>query len=240
MPTASSLGGVVKDPIPVVRVLIVDDQTLLRGSLGLLVQSTAGLELVGEAEDGAVGVELTRRLLPDVVLMDMRLPGMDGVEATRRITADPECGGVRVLALTMFDLDAYVFAALRAGASGFLLKDTRPADLVEAIRVVSLGESMLAPSVSRRLIEAFAGRPADVPSLVRAGVTDREREVLALVAGGLSNAEIAERLRLSLPTVKTHVSRLLTKLHARDRAQLVIAAYESGLVGAGQSASPGG
>ncbi|WP_026415137.1 response regulator [Actinomadura oligospora] len=210
-----------------VRVLIAEDQALLRGSFRLLVDSAPGLEVVGEAGDGERAVEMARRLRPDVVLMDVRMPVLDGVEATRRICGDPETGGARVLVLTMFDLDAYVFAALRAGASGFLLKDTRPADLLEGIRVVASGDSMLAPSVARRLVEAFSRRS----EVAIDGITDRERDVLRLIAEGLSNTEIAERLRLSLPTVKTHVGRLLSKLHARDRAQLVIVAYESGLAG---------
>ncbi len=200
---------------------------MLRGSFRLLVDSAPGLEVVGEAGDGERAVEMARRLRPDVVLMDVRMPVLDGVEATRRICGDPETGGARVLVLTMFDLDAYVFAALRAGASGFLLKDTRPADLLEGIRVVASGDSMLAPSVARRLVEAFSRRS----EVAIDGITDRERDVLRLIAEGLSNTEIAERLRLSLPTVKTHVGRLLSKLHARDRAQLVIVAYESGLAG---------
>ncbi|MCP2337068.1 response regulator [Actinomadura rupiterrae] len=218
------MGGVLSESV---RVLIAEDQALLRGSFRLLVDSAPGLEVVGEAGDGERAVELARRLRPDVVLMDVRMPVLDGVEATRRICGDPEAGGARVLVLTMFDLDAYVFAALRAGASGFLLKDTRPADLLEGIRVVASGESMLAPSVARRLVEAFARRS----EVAIDGITDRERDVLKLVAEGLSNTEIAERLRLGLPTVKTHVGRLLSKLHARDRAQLVIIAYESGLAG---------
>lgn len=200
---------------------------MLRGSFRLLVESAPDLAVVGEAGDGERAVELARRLRPDVVLMDVRMPVLDGVEATRRICGDPETDGARVLVLTMFDLDAYVFAALRAGASGFLLKDTRPADLLEGIRVVASGESMLAPSVARRLVEAFARRA----EVAIDGITDRERDVLKLIAEGLSNTEIADRLRLSLPTVKTHVGRLLSKLHARDRAQLVIVAYESGLAG---------
>ncbi|GAA3474866.1 response regulator transcription factor [Nonomuraea roseola] len=204
-----------------IRVLIADDQVLLRGSFRVLVDSEPDLSVVGEAGTGARAVELARATRPDVVLMDVRMPEMDGIEATRRI------GGVaRVLIVTMFDLDAYVYSALRAGASGFLLKDTPPADLLAAIRLVARGEALLAPTVTRRLIEEFA-RPA-VRGLE--GITDREREVLTLIARGLSNTEITERLHLSMATVKTHIGRLLTKLEARDRAQLVIAAYESGLV----------
>ncbi|MEU4329642.1 response regulator transcription factor [Nonomuraea dietziae] len=204
-----------------IRVLIADDQVLLRGSFRVLVDSEPDLSVVGEAGTGARAVELALATRPDVVLMDVRMPEMDGIEATRRI------GDVaRVLIVTMFDLDAYVYSALRAGASGFLLKDTPPADLLAAIRLVARGEALLAPTVTRRLIEEFA-RPA-VRGLE--GITDREREVLTLIARGLSNTEITERLHLSMATVKTHIGRLLTKLDARDRAQLVIAAYESGLV----------
>jgi len=208
-----------------IRVLIADDQALLRGSFRVLVNSEPDLRVVGEAVTGAEAVAVAIEQQPDVVLMDVRMPEMDGIEATRRI------GDLsRVLIVTMFDLDAYVYDALRAGASGFLLKDTPPADLLAAIRVVAAGEALLAPAVTRRLIEEFARTP--VSSRVRglAGVTGREREVLTLIASGLSNAEIAEHLRLSLATVKTHIGHLLAKLDARDRAQLVIAAYESGLV----------
>ncbi|OLF19438.1 response regulator [Actinophytocola xanthii] len=212
------------------RVLVADDQALVRGSFRLLVETAPGLEAVGEAANGAEAVELARATRPDVVLMDVRMPELDGIEATRLICADPATADVRVLILTTFDLDTYVYAALRAGASGFLLKDTPPADLLSAIGVVAAGEALLAPSVTKRLIAQFSRlEPVAVPSL--AGVTDREREVLVLIARGLSNTEIAERLYLGLATVKTHVGRLLSKLHARDRAQLVIAAYESGLVG---------
>ncbi|MEU4544314.1 response regulator transcription factor [Nonomuraea dietziae] len=204
-----------------IRVLIADDQVLLRDSFRVLVDSEPDLSVVGEAGTGARAVELALATRPDVVLMDVRMPEMDGIEATRRI------GDVaRVLIVTMFDLDAYVYSALRAGASGFLLKDTPPADLLAAIRLVARGEALLAPTVTRRLIEEFA-RPA-VRGLE--GITDREREVLMLIARGLSNTEITEHLHLSMATVKTHIGRLLTKLDARDRAQLVIAAYESGLV----------
>lgn len=214
----------------VVRVLIADDQALLRGSFRLLVNSTPGMEAIGEASDGAMAVELARRLKPDVVLMDLRMPVMDGIAATRQICSDEAMAGVRVLALTMFDMDEYVYPALQAGASGFMLKDASPSDLVAGIRVIATGEGVLAPTVTRRLIGNFsrrseATRPA--PRLV--GLTKREHEVLVLIANGLSNAEISEQLVISLPTVKTHVSSLLAKLHARDRAQLVIIAYESGL-----------
>jgi DNA-binding NarL/FixJ family response regulator len=212
------------------RVLVADDQALVRGGFRLLVETAPGLEAVGEAANGAEAVELARATRPDVVLMDVRMPDLDGIEATRVICADPATADVRVLILTTFDLDTYVYAALRAGASGFLLKDTPPAELLRAIGVVAAGEALLAPSVTKRLIAQFSRlEPVTVPNLE--GVTDREREVLVLIARGLSNTEIAERLYLGLATVKTHVGRLLSKLHARDRAQLVIAAYESGLVG---------
>ncbi|MGW4468581.1 response regulator [Nonomuraea sp. NPDC004354] len=204
-----------------IRVLVADDQALLRGSFRVLVENEPGMSVAGEAGTGAQAVELAMATRPDVVLMDVRMPQMDGIEATRRIG-----DAARVLIVTMFDLDAYVYAALRAGASGFLLKDIPPADLLAAIRVVAAGEALLAPTVTRRLIEEFA-RPA-VRGLE--GITDREREVLTLIARGLSNTEITEHLHLSMATVKTHIGRLLTKLAARDRAQLVIAAYESGLV----------
>jgi DNA-binding NarL/FixJ family response regulator len=218
----------------VIRVLIADDQALLRGSFRVLVDLAPDLTTVAEAGTGAEAVALTRTHQPDVVLMDVRMPEMDGIEATRRICGDPATASTRVLILTTFDLDEYVYAALRAGASGFLLKDTPPADLLTAVRVVASGEGLLAPSVTRRLIAEFARRPEPARPLPRRldGVTDREREVLTLVAHGLSNVEIAERLTLSLATVKTHVSRLLSKLHARDRAQLVIVAYKTGLVAA--------
>ncbi|MFJ8109925.1 response regulator [Streptomyces sp. NPDC096132] len=213
-----------------VRVLIADDQALLRGSFRVLVDSTPGMEAVGEASDGAAAVELARRLKPDVVLMDLRMPVMDGIAATRAICSDETLTGVRVLALTMFDMDEYVYPALQAGASGFMLKDASPSDLVAGIRVIATGEGVLAPSVTRRLIANFSTTPEPLrpaPKLV--GLTKREQEVLILIANGLSNAEIATHLVISLPTVKTHVSSLLSKLHARDRAQLVIIAYESGL-----------
>ncbi|MFD9410694.1 response regulator [Streptomyces sp. NPDC059989] len=221
------------------RVLVVDDQVLLRGSFRILVENEPGLTAVGEAGDGAEAVELARLHRPDVVLMDVRMPVMDGIEATRQICGSPETAGVRVLILTTFDLDEYVYAALRAGAAGFLLKDAPPAEVLAAIRVVAAGDSLLAPSVTRRLIEDFTRRPDPGSGRGPApltGVTEREREVLELIARGLSNDEITVRLHLSMGTVKTHIGRLLTKLAARDRAQLVIAAYESGVV----SASDGG
>src|SRR5438067_1711566 len=212
-----------------IRVGIADDQALLRGSFRVLVDSSAALTVVGEAADGVEAVATARRERPDVMLMDVRMPGMDGIEATRRICAEfPE---IRVLILTTFDLDEYVYAALRAGASGFLLKDTRPADLLAAVEIVAAGDALLAPSVTRRLVSEFARLPDGAsPVAGLDGITAREREVLGLIARGLSNDEIAGRLHLGLATVKTHIGRLLHKLAARDRAQLVIAAYESGLV----------
>ncbi|HEX6360161.1 response regulator transcription factor [Actinophytocola sp.] len=213
-----------------IRVLVADDQALVRGSFRVLVETAPGLTAVGEAANGAEAVELAGRERPDVVLMDIRMPKVDGIEATRRICGDPATAGVRVLILTTFDLDEYVYAALRAGASGFLLKDTPPADLLSAIEVVAAGEALLAPTVTRRLIAEFASRPDPRQPVPLDGITDREREVLLLIARGRSNTEIAERLHLGMATVKTHIGRLLSKLAARDRAQLVIAAYESGLV----------
>jgi DNA-binding NarL/FixJ family response regulator len=219
-----------------IGVVIADDQALLRGGFRLIVDSDPAMAVVGEANGGEEAVALAREAHPDVVLMDVRMPGMDGIEATRRITGDPGSAGVRVLILTTFDLDEYVYGALRAGASGFVLKDTSPEDLLSAIRVVAAGEALLAPSITRRLIAAFARRPdppSPLPSPSLDGLTDREREVLAQVARGRTNAEIAETLHMSPATVKTHLNRLFSKLGARDRAQLVVIAYESGL------ASPG-
>jgi DNA-binding NarL/FixJ family response regulator len=219
------------------RVVVADDQTLVRAGFRLLVDSAPDLQVVGEAADGAEAVELVRRQRPDVVLMDIRMPVTDGLEATRQISSLDEAAGVRVLILTTFDLDEYVYEALRAGASGFVLKDIPPADLLAAIRVVAAGDALLAPSVTRRLIAEFARRPGLAPVAPAAldVLTEREREVLALVARGLSNGEIAEHLVVSPATAKTHVSRLLTKLGARDRAQLVALAYEAGLVIPGAS-----
>jgi DNA-binding NarL/FixJ family response regulator len=219
----------------VIRVLIADDQALLRGSFRVLVDLTADCATVAEAGTGAEAVALTARHRPDIVLMDVRMPEMDGIEATRQICTDPATAATRVIILTTFDLDEYVYGALRAGASGFLLKDTRPADLLTGIRLVAAGEGLLAPSVTRRLIAEFARRPEPTRPLPRRldAITEREREVLTLIARGLSNAEIAGHLSLSLATVKTHVGRLLAKLAVRDRAQLVIVAYETGLVKAG-------
>ncbi|MFF3331633.1 response regulator [Streptomyces sp. NPDC002888] len=205
---------------------------MVRGSFRVLVDHTPGMTAVGEAANGAEAVEPARRERPDVVLMDVRMPDLDGIEATRQICSDPALSGVRVLILTTFE-DEYVYAALRAGAAGFLLKDTPPSEVLTAVGVVAAGEALLAPSVTRRLIAEFARRPepAHPPSRSLDGVTDRELEVLGLIARGLSNTEIAEHLHLSLAMVKTHIGRLLTKLRARDRAQLVIVAYETGLVG---------
>jgi DNA-binding NarL/FixJ family response regulator len=215
-----------------VRVLIADDQALLRASFRLLLETTPGLIPVGEAGTGAEAVELARREQPDVILMDIRMPGMDGIEATRRICGSAETPSTRVLILTTFDYDEYVFAALRAGASGFLLKDVVPADLIAGIGVVAAGDALLAPGITRRLVAHFTTLPESGarPAVALANVTEREMEVLTLVASGLSNTEIAAHLLVSLPTVKTHIGRLLAKLNARDRAQLVIVAYETGLV----------
>jgi DNA-binding NarL/FixJ family response regulator len=213
-----------------IRVLIADDQALLRGSLRVLIEAEPDLIVVGEADTGADAVDLVLAERPDVVLMDIRMPGMDGIEATRKITAQQHAP--RILVLTTFDLDEYVYSALRAGANGFLLKDTPPAQLVDAIRVVASGEALLAPTVTRRLIVEFVRRPepGQRPARTLARITDREREVLTLIARGLSNSEIEHYLHLSRGTVKTHIGRLLTKLDARDRAQLVIVGYETGLV----------
>jgi DNA-binding NarL/FixJ family response regulator len=218
-----------------IRVLLADDQALIRAGFRVLIDAADDLEVVGEATDGRQAVEAARRERADVVLMDIRMPGMDGLEATRRISADDDLAGVKVIILTTFESDEYVYQALRAGASGFLVKDTEPAELIQAVRVVARGEALLSPSVTRRLITDIARRPERPPANTAAlsGLTDREREVLALVAEGLSNDEIAARLFLSPLTAKTHVSRILTKLNARDRAQLVVIAYESGLVAPG-------
>lgn len=216
-----------------IRVLVADDQALVRAGLTVLVNSDPDLEVVGEAADGRQAHTLARSLRPDVVLMDIRMPGTDGLEATRLVCSEPGLEATRVVILTTFEEDAYVFEAIRAGASGFLLKDTEPADLLNAVRVVARGDALLAPSVTRRLIEAVAlpgpqpGAPG--PESLRL-LTDREREVMTLVAAGRNNDEIAGDLYMSPLTAKTHVSRILTKLGARDRAQLVIIAYETGLV----------
>ena len=214
-----------------IRVVLADDQALVRAGFRALLDAEEGIDVVGEAADGAEAVALARRLVPELVLMDIRMPGMDGLEATRRISQDPALSAVKVVVLTTFQLDEYVFEALRSGASGFLVKDIEPADLVRGVRAVAGGDALLAPSVTRRLIEEFAARskqPRPAPELSL--LTEREREVVALAAEGLSNAEIADRLVVSAATVKTHVSRAMMKLHARDRAQLVVIAFESGLV----------
>jgi DNA-binding NarL/FixJ family response regulator len=214
-----------------IRVLVADDEALLRSAFSMLIGAQDDLEVVGEAADGEQAVELAASLEPDVVVMDVRMPGVDGIEATRRITRDRDAGP-RVLILTTFDLDEYVFEALRAGASGFALKSRRPEELLSGIRTVAAGEALLAPSVTRRLIEHFTDRTQPTARIPwgLAELTEREREVLVLVARGLSNAELAETLHVTLPTAKTHVSRVLTKLGARDRTQLVILAYESGVL----------
>jgi DNA-binding NarL/FixJ family response regulator len=216
-----------------IGVVIADDLALVRGGFRVLVDTADGMEVLGEASDGTEAVALARKHHPDVVLMDVRMPVQDGIEATRQIKQDNRTAEVKVLILTTFDLDEYVYSALRAGASGFLLKDTTPEKLLDAIRVVASDEALLAPTVTRRLIKAFAarlGEPSFVASAALDTLTDREREVLCEVARGLSNTEIAERLHVSPATAKTHVSRLLMKLTARDRAQLVVIAYETGLV----------
>jgi DNA-binding NarL/FixJ family response regulator len=224
------------DP-PKVRVVIVDDQTLVRAGFRMIVEARPDLEVVGEAADGEAAVAVTLEQRPDVVLMDVRMPGVDGLEATRRLMAQPDELRPRVLILTTFDLDEYVYEALRAGAAGFLLKDTPPAQLVEAIRVVASGDALLAPSVTRRLIERFVGMPAPQGRAAAPAdatpirdLTARETEVLRLVARGLSNAEIAASLVVSETTVKSHVGRLLMKLGLHDRVQAVVLAYESGFV----------
>jgi DNA-binding NarL/FixJ family response regulator len=210
-----------------ISVVVADDQVLVRAGFRVLVDTAPDLRVVGEAGTGEEAVEVARRARPDVVLMDIRMPKVDGIEATRRILGPGAT--TRIMILTTFDLDEYVFAALRAGASGFLLKDTPPGELLAAIRVIAAGEGLLAPTVTRRLIEEFTRRPAPAAARDLDGVTGREREVLGLIGAGLSNTEIAQRLQLTVATVKSHVGRLLMKLQARDRAQLVIAAYEAGL-----------
>jgi DNA-binding NarL/FixJ family response regulator len=222
-----------------IRVGIADDQALVRDGLGVQLGLVPDIEIVGAAADGEQAVELARAERPDVLLMDVRMPVLDGIAATRRIVADPDCEGVRVLVLTTFDVDEHVYDALRAGASGFLLKDATPDEIVQAVRVVASGEALLAPRVTSRLVHEFVRRAPGGPTAARlrlAELTEREREVLVLVAAGLTNAEIAERLVVSPLTAKTHVSRILTKLDARDRAQLVVLAYESGLVTPGEAA----
>jgi DNA-binding NarL/FixJ family response regulator len=224
----------------VISVLLVDDQALVRAGFHALLRAQPDIDVVGEAEDGAAAVAMAREKRPDVVLMDIRMPGRNGLDATRDIVADPKLSGVRVIVLTTFAEDAYVFEAIQGGASGFLVKDIEPVELVRAIRVVHRGEALLSPVVTRRLIEEFAARakppqPARQMTALLKSLTEREREVVALVAAGLSNDEIAERLVVSPATAKTHVSRAMIKLQARDRAQVVVLAYESGLVRPGWS-----
>jgi DNA-binding NarL/FixJ family response regulator len=220
----------------VIRVVLADDQALIRAGFRVLLSGIEDIEVVGEATDGAQAIEVARRTRADVVLMDIRMPGVDGLEATRRIGQDDDLAGVRVLILTTYEADDYVYQALQNGASGFLVKDTEPAELLHAIRVVAAGDALLSPGITRRLIADLVSRPRPTRSRpqVLAVLTGREREVLAQVAAGLSNDEIAAVLYLSPLTVKTHVSRMMTKLGVRDRAQLVVLAYESGLV------TPGG
>jgi Response regulator containing a CheY-like receiver domain and an HTH DNA-binding domain len=215
----------------VIRVLLADDQALVRAGFKALLAAQPDIEVAGEAADGAEALRAVRELRPDVVLMDIRMPVLDGLAATRRITGDPDLGDVKVVMLTTFELDEYVFEAIRSGASGFLVKDTEPDELLRAVRAVVEGDALLSPGVTRRLISEFAARskePESAASLVE--LTEREREVMALVGIGLSNDEIARRLVVSPLTAKTHVSRTMVKLGARDRAQLVVLAYESGLV----------
>ena len=222
-----------------IRVVVADDQALVRTAFGVLLSGEPDIEVVGQAANGAEAVALAASEHPDVVLMDVRMPVIDGLEATRMITNDPTLAATRIVILTTFDLDEYVHEALRAGASGFLLKDTLPVDLLNAVRVVADGDALIAPKITRRLIAEFARRPAPAGTAaddpVLAQLTDREREVLELVAKGMSNAELAATLFVSHATVKTHVSRLLMKLEARDRAQLVMIAYETGVASPGTS-----
>ncbi|HEY3725829.1 MAG TPA: response regulator transcription factor [Solirubrobacteraceae bacterium] len=214
-----------------ISVLLVDDQALVRAGFRALLDAQDDIEVVAEGADGDQAVELASRLRPDVVLMDIRMPGRDGLEATQDIAAERGLEGVRIVILTTFELDEYVFEAIRCGASGFLVKDTKPSDLIEAVRVVAGGDALLSPGVTRRLIKEFANRAKPPPKYIQLDeLTDREREVMALAAAGLSNDEIAAELVVSPATAKTHVSRAMIKLGARDRAQLVVAAYETGLV----------
>jgi DNA-binding NarL/FixJ family response regulator len=220
----------------VTKVLLADDQALVRAGFRALLDAEPDIEVVGEATDGRAAVDMARSLGPDVVLMDIRMPGTDGLAATREIVGDPKLTDVRIVILTTFELDEYVFEALRAGASGFLVKDTEPVDLIAGVRLVAGGEALLSPSITRRVIEEFAVRAKEPPAAPQLEeLTQREREVMALVGGGLSNDEIAGRLVVSPATAKTHVSRAMVKLGARDRAQLVVFAYEYGLVRPGWS-----
>jgi DNA-binding NarL/FixJ family response regulator len=219
-----------------IRVILADDQSLVRAGFRVLLGSAGDIDVVGEAGEGQGVIDLAHRIPADVILMDIRMPGVDGIEATRRIAADPVLTGLRILVLTTFEADEYVFEALRAGASGFLVKDTEPEDLIDAVRIIARGDALLSPSVTRRLIANIAGRSTGRPidSTTLSVLTDREREVLALVAAGRSNDEIAATLYMSPLTAKTHVNRSMTKLNARDRAQLVVIAYETGLVTPGR------
>lgn len=221
-----------------IRVVLVDDQQLIRAGLRVLLDLEDDVEIVGEATDGEEGVAVVRATRPDVVVMDIRMPRVDGLEATRRIVAEPDLAGVRILIVTTFDVDEYVFESLRVGASGFILKNAEPVELLRAVRVIADGASLLSPAATRTLITEFVSRPANrrVDAGALARLTDREREVVALVAGGLSNTEIAAELFISTATARTHVSRAMVKTHARDRAQLVVLAYESGLVTPGRNA----
>ena len=227
-----------------IRVLIADDHSLVRAGFQSVLSIESDITVVGEARTGAEAVALAREEAPDVVLMDVRMPEMDGLEATRLITSDPPLHGTRVVVLTTFDLDEYVFGALRAGASGFLLKGAEPAALIEAVRTVARGDALLEPGATRRLIEAYVGQPHADPTpaariVLPSALTSRELEILTLIAAGLTNTEIAARLFISPLTCKSHVSRILAKLNARDRTQLVVIAYESGLVVPGQPHAPG-
>jgi DNA-binding NarL/FixJ family response regulator len=219
-----------------IRVLLADDQALVRAGFRALLDAREDIEVVGEAANGAEAITLTKRLTPDVLLIDIRMPELDGLQATRQIAADPALSQVRIVILTTFGLDEYLFDALRYGASGFLVKDTEPTDLVSAVRVVAAGEALISPSMTRRLVAEYAARakqPHDTSTLEE--LTNREREVMILVAAGFSNQEIATRLYLSPATARTHVSRAMSKLNARDRSQLVVIAYETGLVRPGWS-----
>jgi DNA-binding NarL/FixJ family response regulator len=214
----------------VIRVLLVDDQALIRSGFRALIDAEDDMEVVAEGGDGAEGVALARQYLPDVVLVDVRMPAVDGIEATRRIAADPTLNGVHVVVLTNYGLDEYVLNALRTGAAGFLVKDILPEDFLHAIRVAARGDELLAPSITRKLIDRYVSQPPQINPAALTGLTTREREAVTLVAQGLSNHEIAARMTISPVTAKTHINRAMTKLHARDRAQLVVIAYESGLV----------
>jgi DNA-binding NarL/FixJ family response regulator len=223
----------------VIRVLLADDQQLIRAGLRVLLEAEDDIDVVGEAGDGEEAVALARTTHPDVILMDIRMPRVDGVEATTRIAADQELGGTRILILTTFDSDEYVFEALRAGAGGFLVKDTDPVEVLHAVRVIAAGEALLSPRATRRLVDeltAWPERGPEPPALLDE-LTDREREVMTLAAYGLTNREIADRLVVSPATAKTHVSRTMVKLHAHDRAQLVVLAYQTGLVRPGRAAA---